>query len=108
MFQAATKAWKVLSDPSLRAEFDACWKQNSLAQKWPVQEDVLFEDLEWIEDEDVYCVSCRCGGNYELTKSDAFFKADIVPCGSCSLCVRVVYPPAQNSNDSGTSSNLPG
>lgn len=92
MFQLVNRAWRVLNDESLRREYDARWKQNCLVQKWPIQDEVPFEEFEQLEHEDSYSLACRCGGEYVLSRTDIFFKADFVQCGSCSLCVQVMYP----------------
>ncbi len=98
-YHAANRAWKVLGDANCRKEFDASWKQRTLAQLWPVQDDVEFEDFDFDVDSSSYSHACRCGGEYRLTESDATFRVDYVCCAFCSLCVKVVYSDPELDGD---------
>ena len=89
-YHDVSKAWKVLSDPELRKQYDASWKQRNTMQQWPIQEVVNFEEFDLCDDGN-YCYLCRCGGNLILTKTDALFQVDYVCCSMCSLCVKVEY-----------------
>lgn len=93
-YHYVNKAWKVLSDPELRKQYDASWKQRNTMQQWPIQEVVNFEEFDLCDNEGEYCYSCRCGGNLILTKTDALFQVDYVCCDICSLCIKVEYKSA--------------
>ena len=113
-FIAIDKAWKVLGDKNCKEEYDAVWHQRCLAQLWPVQETVHFEDLEILQygEEEVsqsnnatamnqhlegnptgetYVHPCRCGGQYTMTAADVHFHVDYVCCVCCSLCIQILY-----------------
>ena len=89
-FITIDRAWKVLGDTDMRKEYDARWTSRCAAQKWPIQDEVDFTDFEWDDNEHIYFYSCRCGGEYVLSKIDAGFGVDYVCCESCSLCIRVL------------------
>lgn len=89
-FIAIDRAWKVLGDTDMRREYDARWTLRCAAQKWPIQDEVDFTDFEWDDEEQMYFYSCRCGGDYVLSKIDAGFGVDYVCCESCSLCICVL------------------
>jgi len=90
-YHLVNKAWKVLSDPELRKQYDSSWMQRNTFQLWPIQEVVNFEEFDMCGDSEQYNYCCRCGGNLILTKTDALFQVDYVCCDICSLCVKVEY-----------------
>jgi len=45
-FIAVNRAYKILSDPDLRTQYDVKWKERCLAQTFPIQETVDFEEFE--------------------------------------------------------------
>lgn len=120
-FIKINRAWTVLSDPWLRQQYDAKWKERCLAQTFPIQDTVDFEEFDEIvesnecdvgettnsdsskesdinsSDNVFHMYPCRCGGNYILTSVDVKLKFDIVCCDTCSLTVKVIYNGDQNS-----------
>ena len=56
-----------------------------------MQDTINLQDFDWDEESSMYTYSCRCGGSHELTKTEVVFRVDLVPCDSCSLCLRVLY-----------------
>ncbi len=98
-FVQINKAWKVLGDDASRKEYDARWTQRCIAQDWPIQEDVSFDDFDAEPDTADVTHECRCGGVYRLTPVDVSFRLDIVTCESCSLCIRVLYNDDEGSED---------
>ncbi|XP_029651260.1 dnaJ homolog subfamily C member 24-like [Octopus sinensis] len=92
MFIKINQAWKILSDPTLRSHFDLRWRERSLTQDWPVQDDIDF--AEFVPDSmepEFFSYPCRCGGRYVLEPNDVTLHLDIVCCDTCSLCVTVNY-----------------
>jgi diphthamide biosynthesis protein 4 len=89
-FISIDKAWKILSNPDLRAEYDAKWHEHALAQDLPIQDYVLFEDFDH-EELNAYTYVCRCGGKYVLSEIDSQVHFDVVCCDTCSLTIKVVY-----------------
>ena len=94
-FVRINRAWTTLSDPEMKAFYDATWKQRCIAQKWPVQDDVDVDDLDYDSESDRHELECRCGGRYTASTRDLEFKVDYVCCDSCSLCVHI-----RHTNDS--------
>lgn len=43
------RAWTILSDMRLRQQYDARWKERCLAQAYPVQDTVYFDEFEKLE-----------------------------------------------------------
>ncbi|XP_013083276.2 DPH4 homolog [Biomphalaria glabrata] len=89
MFIKIDRAWKILSDPKSRAQYDAMWHERSLVQDLPIQEMVDFKEFDL--DEKLYTYPCRCGSLYVLTDVESQFHFDIVCCGTCSLTIKVIY-----------------
>lgn len=50
-FIEVNKAYKILSDHKLRKQYDVKWKERCLAQTYPIQDTVEFEEFEEILDE---------------------------------------------------------
>ncbi|KAK7490718.1 hypothetical protein BaRGS_00018135 [Batillaria attramentaria] len=90
-FVKIQRAYQVLSDPTLRKEFDVRWKDRCLIQDLPIQEEVEFSDFEFDEENRLYIYLCRCGSEYAVTEMDARLRYDIVCCETCSLTIRVLY-----------------
>ena len=89
---AINKAYKVLSDPDLRKQYDSKWHQKHQLHAWPIQDEVNISEFDILEClPERYMYSCRCGGNYELSRNEVCFKVDFVQCSTCSLCVKVCY-----------------
>lgn len=85
------RAWKILSHPELRSQFDAKWYERSLVQDLPIQETVHFKDFDFDSCENVYMYPCRCGSCYVLSHLESQVRFDIVCCETCSLTVQVMY-----------------
>ncbi|XP_059147538.1 DPH4 homolog isoform X2 [Physella acuta] len=90
-FIQVDRAWKILSDPELRAQFDAKWYERSLVQDLPIQETVHIKDFDFDSCENVYTYPCRCGSCYVLSELESQVRFDIVCCETCSLTVQVIY-----------------
>ncbi|BFZ18933.1 hypothetical protein BsWGS_21972 [Bradybaena similaris] len=85
------RAWKILGNPQLRAQFDAKWHERNLAQDLPIQDVVSFEDFDHDDEDNMYTYACRCGGVYLLSELDSQLHFDIVCCETCSLTIQVRY-----------------
>ena len=90
-FLKIDRAWKILRDSDLRAQFDLKWQERQIYQDHPIQDTVAQEDFEWDDEDNVYCYPCRCGSDYVLTESDIKLLFDFVCCESCSLTIKVIY-----------------
>ncbi|KAI1232826.1 hypothetical protein IHE44_0006669 [Lamprotornis superbus] len=44
--------------------------EDNLTKEWPLHAQIYLEDMSWNEDEQLYTLSCRCGGNYSVFKSE--------------------------------------
>lgn len=85
------RAWKILSDPQLRAKFDAKWHEHNVVKDLPVQDIVPLEDFDYDDKDHVYSYPCRCGSDYLLSEMDCQLHFDFVCCETCSLTIKVVY-----------------
>lgn len=83
-------AYQILSHPDLRFAYDTRWKERQLLQEFPVEDEMYLEDME--EYDSNYTYPCRCGDEYTLTVTDVRLRYDYAACGSCSLCIRIIYP----------------
>ena len=109
-FIKINRAWKILSDPKLREQYDVRWAERCLAQSYPIQDTIEFEQFDLLDNDGSdlhtelcsdlskqhgvvveYGYECRCGGYYILTNDDVEMKFDLVCCDSCSLTVKVLY-----------------
>ncbi|GMI78616.1 hypothetical protein like AT4G10130 [Hibiscus trionum] len=113
-FLRVQKAWEILSDPNLRTVYDRELRDSR--QDVVASEDIGLDDM-MIEDAgevmELY-YQCRCGDHFsvdslELTKigytllrdgieifvrtPDALPASVVLPCGSCSLLVRLMINP---------------
>ena len=92
-FMKIDRAWKILRDPELRAQFDLKWQERQISQDHPIQDIVPFEDFD-VDDsdqEELYTFPCRCGSDFVLSESDVKLCFDIVCCETCSLTIKVIY-----------------
>ncbi|KAI8977232.1 Diphthamide biosynthesis protein 3 [Mycotypha africana] len=56
-------------------------------------DEVEIEDMEFIEEDQVYVYPCPCGDKFELYLDDIKDGDDIARCPTCSLVIRVIYDP---------------
>lgn len=102
-FQAVQRAWETLRDAGTRAAYDAARAQAldaaARVAALPVAEEVSLNELVAVppgEDDGLgpgaLQHACRCGDAYRLAAADVAARVDVVPCGSCSLRIRVLYP----------------
>jgi diphthamide biosynthesis protein 4 len=97
-----TTAYKILSDPLTRSDFDRrlrlqCPSQDTTAQPLSGLETVDLDDMEYDSGTGVWYRSCRCGNErgYLISERDLEREAEhrevAVGCGGCSLWVRVGF-----------------
>lgn len=114
-FLRVQKAWEILSDPKSRTVYD--WELRDSRQDAVASEDISLDDM-MIEDagEEVMELfyQCRCGDHFSVDSSelgkmgytllrdgteiflktpDALPASVVLPCGSCSLLVRLMINP---------------
>lgn len=87
------QAYSTLSDPQLRAEYDA---QQSYSPATPRPAQVVsLEDFEELESEtdtnDSWRYTCRCGGSYHITATLMEKGEHLIACNSCSEVIWVGY-----------------
>lgn len=90
-FVMISQAYMILSDPALRKEYDSRRNEMKLLQELPIHDTVHFGDLEPNDEE--YEYDCRCGDYFLLTKLDVLLNFQYASCPSCSLCIKIIYPP---------------
>ncbi|NXU89267.1 DJC24 protein, partial [Xiphorhynchus elegans] len=88
-FIEVDQAWKILGNEETKKEYDLQQRADNLTKDWPVHEQIYLEDMSWNEDEQVYTLSCRCGGNYSVFKSE-IKDVSVVCCDTCSLVIEIL------------------
>ncbi|NWT22951.1 DJC24 protein, partial [Cardinalis cardinalis] len=83
------QAWKVLGNEESKQEYDLQQREDNLTKEWPLHEQIYLEDMSWSEDEQLYTLSCRCGGNYSVSKSETK-DVSLVCCDTCSLVIEIL------------------
>ncbi|XP_010154589.1 PREDICTED: dnaJ homolog subfamily C member 24-like, partial [Eurypyga helias] len=62
---------------------------DGLAEEGPLHAQVHLEDMSWNEEEQRYSLSCRCGGNYAVFRSETV-DVSLVCCDTCSLVIEIL------------------
>ncbi|CAK9829470.1 Chaperone protein DnaJ [Anthophora retusa] len=92
-FQYVLKAWHVLRDPILRAEYDVIQEQQVLdSESILIYAKVSADELEVMgNDENTLNYRCRCGGFYSIPREYIQKKNQSihVPCLECTLLIIV-------------------
>ncbi|XP_061855746.1 dnaJ homolog subfamily C member 24 isoform X1 [Colius striatus] len=83
------QAWKILGNEETKKEYDLQQREDNLTKEWPLHAQICLEDMSWNEDEQCYTLSCRCGGNYTIFKSETK-DASLVCCDTCSLVIEIL------------------
>ncbi|NXL25379.1 DJC24 protein, partial [Setophaga kirtlandii] len=83
------QAWKVLGNEETKQEYDLQQREDNLTKEGPLHEQIYLEDMSWNEDEQLYTLSCRCGGNYSVSKSETQ-DVSLVCCDTCSLVIEIL------------------
>lgn len=96
-FVAIANAYNVLSDPTLRKEYDH--KIGLIDVKSiGVLDTVDLDDMDVVND-DEWAYPCRCSGTYTLSSKEMESGINIVHCDSCSLRIRVLYSIIDSDED---------
>ncbi|XP_030337812.1 dnaJ homolog subfamily C member 24 isoform X3 [Strigops habroptila] len=83
------QAWKILGNEETKKEYDLQQRENNLTKEWPLHARISLEDMSWNEDEQCYTLSCRCGGNYTVFRSETK-DVSLVCCDMCSLVIEIL------------------
>ncbi|KAM9554351.1 dnaJ homolog subfamily C member 24 isoform 1-T4 [Guaruba guarouba] len=83
------QAWKILGNEETKKEYDLQQREDNLTKEWPLHAQISLEDMSWNEDEQCYTLSCRCGGNYTVFKSETK-DVSLVCCDTCSLVIEIL------------------
>lgn len=83
------QAWKILGNEETKKEYDLQQREDNLTNEWPLHAQIYLEDMSWNEDEQCYTLSCRCGGNYTVFKSETK-DVSLVCCDTCSLVIEIL------------------
>ncbi|KFW62650.1 DnaJ subfamily C member 24, partial [Pygoscelis adeliae] len=83
------QAWKILGNEETKKEYDLQQREDNLSKEWPLHAQIHLEDMSWNEDEQCYTLSCRCGGNYTVFKSETK-DVSLVCCDTCSLVIEIL------------------
>ncbi|KAF2725648.1 DnaJ domain protein [Polychaeton citri CBS 116435] len=97
-------AYKILSDPHLRGQYDNALRQTRFDGKSPQEvfhhtglDTVDLDDLNFDEEQNVWTKDCRCGSQvgFLVTEPELLENVDdgelIVGCRGCSLWLRVLF-----------------
>ncbi|KAJ8023256.1 DnaJ-like subfamily C member 24 [Holothuria leucospilota] len=80
-------AWKVLSDPDLRKQYDAELTADTLKYDTPADSEVDISELDYNTDDNCYYHPCRCGGEFEIPGSNLHL---LSYCNTCSLSIHII------------------
>ncbi|NWV82899.1 DJC24 protein, partial [Dasyornis broadbenti] len=83
------QAWKILGNEETKKEYDLQQREENLTKEWPLHAQIYLEDMSWNEDEQLYTLACRCGGNYSIFKSE-IRDVSLVCCDTCSLVIEIL------------------
>ncbi|NWS36186.1 DJC24 protein, partial [Polioptila caerulea] len=83
------QAWKILGNEETKKEYDLQQREDNLTEEWPVHAQIYLKDMSWNEDEQLYTLSCRCGGSYSVFKSETK-DVSLVCCDTCSLVIQIL------------------
>ncbi|XP_059832109.1 dnaJ homolog subfamily C member 24 [Hemitrygon akajei] len=89
-FIEVDQAWKILGNEETKREYDLQRREVALTQRWPVDAQVPLEDMDWIEADQSYTYSCRCGGEYILPVEEAEENLFLICCNTCSLSIEIL------------------
>ena len=89
------RAWEVLKNPYQKVIYDEQLKQLEVERTYTVNDSVSISNFQeyCIDGANIFSYSCRCGGDYELTKSEFanVNESIIANCSYCSLCIEVLF-----------------
>ena len=88
-FVKINTAYKILSDPSLKQQYDFQYVAYTNKSSVMVHDELQIHDLE--PDGDVCTATCRCGGTFQVF-NETLKSLDVpvfVNCDTCSLCISV-------------------
>ncbi|XP_029439000.1 dnaJ homolog subfamily C member 24 isoform X1 [Rhinatrema bivittatum] len=84
------QAWKILGNEERKKEYDLQQRESELTNTWPVEAQVLLQDMSWNNDDQCYISLCRCGGQYILSGSEAE-DVSLICCNTCSLTIEILH-----------------
>ncbi|XP_056382636.1 dnaJ homolog subfamily C member 24 isoform X2 [Hyla sarda] len=88
-FIEISRAWNILGNEETRRAYDLQRRDGEMTQSFPVDSQILLEEMIWHEEEEYYSYSCRCGGQYSAAESD-LQQTSLVNCDSCSLIIEIL------------------
>jgi diphthamide biosynthesis protein 4 len=98
MFIQIQQAYEILRDTKKRKAYDEEYERYLYATNktsfGEVSEFINISEMEFLEEENKFSWSCRCGSSYDIESNDVdgehSFQSIIVGCRSCSLKIKVV------------------
>ncbi|XP_018423344.1 PREDICTED: dnaJ homolog subfamily C member 24 [Nanorana parkeri] len=87
-FIEISQAWKILGNEETKREYDLQRRETEITRSCHVDSLITLEEMEWEDDEEYFCYTCRCGGRYILAEED-LEQSLLVNCDSCSLIIEV-------------------
>jgi diphthamide biosynthesis protein 4 len=92
------EAYRILSTPNLRAEYNSPRHVTSALGPRPAQV-ISLDDFEEGVDRDMWYYNCRCGGVYRIASSEMEEGHHLVGCNSCSEVIWVGYEQCNSENE---------
>ncbi|XP_055331344.1 DPH4 homolog [Paramacrobiotus metropolitanus] len=89
-FLLISEAYRVLSNPEIRKEYDKCRRDAEKAHL--IYAEVDLSDLVYLEDFATFSYPCRCGDSYCLSQDRLKTTRTpqlVIPCSSCSFVLLV-------------------
>ncbi|XP_036042554.1 dnaJ homolog subfamily C member 24 [Onychomys torridus] len=84
------QAWKILGNEETKKMYDLQRHEAELRRMGPVDAQVYLEDMSWNKDDESFSLTCRCGGNYTVSK-DEVEEVNLICCDTCSLIVELLH-----------------
>eukprot|EP00112_Aurelia_sp_Birch-Aquarium-sp1_P026099 Seg904.2 transcript_id=Seg904.2/GoldUCD/mRNA.D3Y31 product="Nuclear nucleic acid-binding protein C1D" protein_id=Seg904.2/GoldUCD/D3Y31 len=78
-FHEIENAWKILSDPQKRQEYDAYLKEDEIGQCAPFDLEIDLPEMDFHQETSTYTIECRCGGEYIITREQLEEGYNVVP-----------------------------
>uniref|UniRef100_A0A8C6WC04 DnaJ homolog subfamily C member 24 n=2 Tax=Nannospalax galili TaxID=1026970 RepID=A0A8C6WC04_NANGA len=84
------QAWKILGNEETKKTYDLQRHEEDLRNMGPVDAQIHLEEMSWNKEDCSFCLSCRCGGKYSVSKDEAE-EVSLISCDTCSLIIELLH-----------------